>query len=95
MAKPRRKASRVAEVYSLFGDPIPPAGVPNPQLVMRLEQLLDRARAGEVVGIVYACLHGDRSASWAATTPTIGYPIIGALDCAKDWARMSIMGSFE
>jgi len=45
-------------------EPDPPKGEVNAALVKELEQLLDRARSGEVVGIAIALQHPERLTSF-------------------------------
>jgi len=41
-------------------EPTPDEPKPNPDLIKMLEEILDQARAGEVMGLVYVSLHpGD------------------------------------
>ena len=58
--------------------PQPAAGEVNPEVVKELEELLDKARAGDITGLAYVSLHaGDFSTAASAGRLTRG--VIGAL----------------
>lgn len=72
----------MTRVVSLYGGPTGERA-PVDNCVLALEELLAKARAGEVVGVAVACLHFDRLASYHVAGQVGGYGIIGALEVAK------------
>lgn len=72
----------MSKVASLFGGPTG-APEPNTSCIAALEELLEKAKAGEVVGVAVACLHYDRLASYHIAGQVGGYGIIGAIESAK------------
>jgi hypothetical protein len=55
-----------------------PDGEPNPEVIQHLSGLLDRAKAGEIIGIAYAAIHpGDFTSYTRKGRTTRG--VIGAL----------------
>lgn len=72
----------MAEVQSLFGDPIP-LGEPVESCVEALEAALERAKAGETVGVVIAEAHADRASSYRVAGLLGGYGTLGAVERAK------------
>jgi hypothetical protein len=66
-------------VVSLTGDPVPGADLePNAGAIALLEDLLERARAGEVIGVGAVTLHSDRLTSWHLSGRCGGYGMVGA-----------------
>lgn len=65
-------------VVSLFGGPTGERKV-NALCVEGLEELLMRARAGEIVGIACAALHSDGLSSCQTSGLMGGYSLVGAL----------------
>lgn len=53
-------------IVSLTGAPVVDARQPRADVIGRLEELLELARAGEIQAMGYALLHGDRLTSWNA-----------------------------
>lgn len=72
---------RSPKVQSLHGEPIPSLGEPNVDLVEHLEWLLDRAEAGEVIGLAYAIKFQDRSVGDAIVMPEVSAADVGAAAC--------------
>jgi hypothetical protein len=60
-----------------------PAPEPNRDAVAELEQLLEAARAGEIVGFAVACQHRDK-VSWCYAGATGGFGMLGAIECLKE-----------
>lgn len=60
------------------GDPIPVRTV-EPRVVEHLEELLEKARSGEVIGICGAAQYFDGLASWHIVGLTNSFSVIGAL----------------
>lgn len=69
-------------VASLFGGPVG-TREPNETCVRTLEEWLERARAGEVVGVAIAGLCFDHTACWSASGTVGGYALVGAMEVAK------------
>ncbi len=68
-------------IESLFGDAVV-THKPNPDVIKALEEVLEMARSGEIVGFVGAVLHGDDS----TTIRRAGYStrgLIGTLVIAE------------
>lgn len=69
-----------AEVTPIRPNVRPATGkVSNPEVVARLEELLDRAKSGEIVGIAYAITDGDDYTSYSWVGRSIR-GTLGALD---------------
>lgn len=51
----------MSNVVGLNGAPVPRAGEPRPEVVERLERLLEMARSGEIQGVGAAVLYRDDS----------------------------------
>ncbi len=49
----------MAEVVSLHGADLPPNGEPVPALVEMCEDLLERVRSGEIIGVALAGVYRD------------------------------------
>jgi hypothetical protein len=58
-------------------------GIPNARCIEALRDLLERAEAGEVVGIACAVMHGDALASYRVCGTVGGYSMLGAAECVK------------
>lgn len=65
-----------AKVFSLRGNPLPVPGTADPQIVEYLTDLLERAKAGEIVGFGAAHLNADRS-SGLTTAGMVDEKLIG------------------
>lgn len=75
-------------------EPVPCAGAINPDLVTHLEELLERAKAGEMTGIAYATLHpGDLSLYGSRGRTTRG--LLGALTLLQYDMCRSDHGEFQ
>ena len=82
-------AAEPSEVVYLFnGMPVPVPGTVSENLVRWLEDMLERAKSGEIVGMVaayeYPSASGTiRPASYSVVGYVDSYSIVGALECAK------------
>lgn len=56
---------------------------PNEATIAFLEDLLERAKSGDVVGVAVSSLHWDQAASYAVVGSVGGYSMIGGLEMAK------------
>jgi hypothetical protein len=79
--------AEMSNVVSISGDRVPQAGEPNPRLVESLEDLLERARSGEVQGVAYAALDRDNLAHWCCGGLVGCYSVLGALTCLTNRVR--------
>lgn len=70
------------KVVSLHGGPLP-ARATNEHCVETLEKYLEKARFGEIVGIVIAAQFEDKMSGWDAAGLTYTHSIVGALEAAK------------
>jgi len=57
---------------------------PNAGCVAKLKELLERAEAGDVTGIVCATLHSDKTASFSIAGMVGPYSMLGSVEMAKD-----------
>ena len=72
----------MAEIRSLYGVDIHQS-VAREDVVAFLENVLERARAGEVIGVGVAALHNNFEASYAVVGGVGGYSMLGALDMIR------------
>lgn len=72
----------MSKVESLFGGPVT-TREPNAICVDTLRDLLERAEAGEIVGVVVAAVHYDGCATFELGGMLGGYSLLGALEMAK------------
>lgn len=82
MAPPLSGGHGMSEnVVAMFGGP---SGVPEVHegAVSVLEEMLEMARAGQIVGVVGAFLYYDRCAGYQMGGKIGGYALVGALDAA-------------
>ena len=72
----------MSNVKSMFGGP---TGEPEPcqATIDVLEEYLELARSGEVIGIVLAGLHKDRLATFRLGGKLGAYSILGAVEIMK------------
>ncbi len=82
MAADQPGSFRGHNVASLHGGAIQ-RGEPNAGCVAKLKELLERAEAGDVTGIVCATLHSDKTASSAVAGMVGPYSLLGAVEMAK------------
>lgn len=71
-----------SNVISLSGDPINSV-VANETCVRVLEEWLERAKSGEVIGFAIVGRHHDQAGSFAIAGSIGGYSMLGALETAK------------
>ena len=83
MAADRPSSSQGDNVASLHGGEIM-RGEPNAGCVAKLRELLERAEAGDITGIVCASLHSDKTASFAIAGMVGPYAMLGSVEMAKD-----------
>ena len=86
MAADRPGSSQGDNVTALHGE-VMQTGRPHEGCVKALRELLARAEAGEVVGIVCASLHSDNLASYTLAGLIGPYSLNGAIDLAHDELR--------
>lgn len=72
----------MAEVISMCGQMVP-ASEPDTDTIWLLEDILERAKAGEIVGVYIAALHHDATASWSRAGMVGPYSFLGALTAAQ------------
>ena len=82
------------KVISLHGDPLPNDPQPVPEVILALEDLLQEAIAGRLVGIACAALDNTGRASRVHGGYT-GYGIIGALSIMQTCIAASIIEGDE
>lgn len=72
----------MGDVKSMFGGP---SGLPEVSevAVSTLRDLLERAEAGELIGVAAVCVHCDGAASYNIGGRVGGFSAIGALEMAK------------
>lgn len=74
----------VSNVTSFYnGDPVIATAEPRESVIKELEDLLERARSGEVQGVAYAALHSDGLASWGIFGAQGPYSMVGAVEVMK------------
>lgn len=69
-------------VASLFGGPTGQREV-NQFCIDALEAMLQKAKAGEVIGVAMACMYHDGLAAYEMGGMIGGYPMLGALEITK------------
>lgn len=75
----------MAEIYNLDGEPMPileNPGEPVPSVVEAIEKLLEKARAGEAVGLVAVYCYSD-GATGGYVTGRMTYSLIGRMEDLK------------
>jgi hypothetical protein len=72
----------MSNVAAINGSVVVP-GEPNETCVAECERLLERARAGDIVGIAAAILHRDNTASYALAGIAGGFGMLGAAEMIK------------
>lgn len=72
----------MTNVVSLNGGP---TGVPTPNqnAIQVLRMLLDKAEAGEIVGVAAAALHYDHLASWQMGGLVGSFGLVGAIEVMR------------
>ena len=71
-----------SNIAKMFDGPIPEKK-PHPEAIKCLEDLLERARSGEIVGVMVASMCHDRLGQWDVAGETYGYSIVGAVEAGK------------
>lgn len=71
-----------SKVAPIFGGPTGEKQA-NLHAIATLEEILEAARAGEIVGVMVASLCYDRLGRWDVAGETGGYSIIGAAEAGK------------
>lgn len=71
------------KVVALDGGGVPSMREPLPKIVDYLEEQLERARSGDIQGIVVVAMDGDGCCDYAALGYTNAYSLLGALEYAK------------
>ena len=70
-----------------------PEGQPNPEIIERLESLLEDARAGDIRAISYVAVRSDYCArSWFYAQPLFGTTLLGWLCRLKHSLTESVEG---
>lgn len=80
--KQRAKPDNVVSIHG--GSIFRLNGVPQPAVIKLAEEILARARAGEIVGLSVAFYHSDESYSNQHAGP-ISFGHIGSVECLKNW----------
>lgn len=81
-------------VTSLHGAQVE-GGQPNAGCIAKLQELLERAEAGEITGIACASLHGDNTASYTIAGLVGPYSLLGAVDMSKAELQGLMKDRFE
>lgn len=63
------------------GNIIPPTTNPVPELIEFLGELVERAKAGEIVGVAGGILTKDKHGEFFSSGIVGGFSMIGALEC--------------
>jgi hypothetical protein len=84
----------VADIRALHGGEVI-LPTPNESCIAELRRLLDKAEAGEIVGIVCASLHGDKLGSYTFAGMIGPYSLLGAVDMAHHELRERMGDAFE
>ena len=82
MEPDKPNSSNVGEVTALYGGEVNRL-TPNEGCVAHLRELLQRAEAGEITGIVCASLHADNLCSYTIAGMIGPYSLLGAIEMAK------------
>lgn len=72
----------MADVVSIHGGPTGQPE-PSPTCIQVLEEWLEKARSGEIVGVAIAGLCHDSCGCYALAGKVGGYSMLGAVDMAK------------
>ena len=71
-------------VVSLTGAEIIPPGTPKPDLIALAEEILERARSGDLAGLSVVLKHADDTHSYRHHGP-VAYATIGCIETLKAW----------
>lgn len=80
-----------ARVVSLRGGEIQPPGEVRPNVVELAEEILERARSGEIMGLSAVLHHSDEACSFRHVGPT-DFRVLGCLETLKAWIIQQING---
>lgn len=67
------------------GHQITAPGEVNENALFVCEEILERVKGGDVIGVAVAYIHSDRSASYQCGGHVRGYSLIGAVEKMKSW----------
>lgn len=70
------------KVISIRGEEILLPGVPNDKLITDIQELLEKAKSGEISGLAWASLHRDDATSYG-WNGKLTRGVIGALELVK------------
>ena len=65
------------------GDVVIATGEPRESVIKAIEDLLERARSGDIQGMAYAALYHDSLASWGIVGLCGPHSLIGAVEVMK------------
>lgn len=82
-----------SNVVALSGQVPTEAGQPYPQLVEMLEELLDKAKSGEIQGACVAYMFRDGSSVFETSTRDTTYSLVGALATGKAGLMEAILAA--
>ena len=75
----------MSKVVAMRGGPVVAEATPNAPVISLLEEYLERARSGDVQGVVFASLHSDDLCSYSCAGAIGGsYGLVGAVTMALD-----------
>lgn len=86
MAKRRRSA----KVFSLRGGEIVPPGVPKENVIKLCEDLLERARSGDLRAVSVVMGHSDDTYSFRHEGPVV-YGTVGACATLQHWIAREVL----
>lgn len=72
-----------SNVYGIGGHLSHRSGIPCEGTIQALEDMVERARSGELQGIAAALLNSDNSAEYRLAGMVGSFEMLGALECAK------------
>lgn len=75
--------SEETNVVSVHGGPVPMAKENSPALIGYLEELLEQAKSGEILGMAAATMYRDRTTAYSVVGVIEGFSMVGALEMAK------------
>jgi hypothetical protein len=83
------------KVVTIWGGYRLPPGEAVPEVVAQLEELLERARSGVIVGMIVVAADPERDACVYTSGLTHGFAVIGALHCAITRAAHDANQNFD
>jgi len=84
----------MSNVTTLFGETVNQSE-PSPAAIRAIEDLLERVKAGDVVGVAYASLHSDGTGSYGLSGQIGSYAALGALELAKAQLSGLMLDEYE